>query len=103
LAGLLLSLGWQAGGPAWMAIAGLLADEIDGRVARATNTQSEFGSFFDWVTDVGITQLVLARLGAARAIPLVLFGQVYLRGEGVRPDVGSARAVLTLYALATHR
>ena len=36
LAGAGLTAWWLRGGPAWAAVAGLLADEVDGRLARAT-------------------------------------------------------------------
>lgn len=101
LAGLACTLGWIAGGPAWLAIAGLVADELDGRLARARNEQTRFGSLFDWTADVVSSSLILVRLGRPAMIVPTLLGQIYLRESAWRPPIGSARAGLTLYALAT--
>ena len=103
LAGYALTVGWLLGGPWWMAGLGLIADEADGRVARATGQTSEFGSLFDWAVDLTLTGLVLNRVGALWALPPVTVGQVYLREKDWRPPVGSARAGLTLYALYKER
>ncbi len=99
LAGYFASVGWLVGGPWWLAIAGLLADELDGRVARAEGTSTPFGSMFDWATDITLTGLVAARLGILWVLPGITAVQAWLRNEEIRPEVGSARAVLTLAAL----
>lgn len=95
---------WAAGGPAWAALASILGDEMDGRLARAMNTTSERGSALDWGSDIALTTMTLARLGratghvevaVAAAVP-ILYAQATLRAKGWRPPVLSARALLML-------
>jgi phosphatidylglycerophosphate synthase len=43
LSGYALGIWWLAGGPSWAAVASILADELDGRVARAMNQASCMG------------------------------------------------------------
>lgn len=103
-----LGLWWCLGGPTWAAIASIVGDELDGRIARATNTTSERGSALDWGADVALTPLALMRLGretghekaALVAAPGVLFIQAQLRADSWRPPVGSARAAVMLTAIA---
>ncbi|KKN38330.1 hypothetical protein LCGC14_0754750 [marine sediment metagenome] len=96
-AGYALGLWWLIGGPAWAALVSILADELDGRIARAMGTTSEFGSKFDWTTDVVLTAATLQKMRApVWAILLTTIGQVALRDRGFRPTFGSARAALML-------
>lgn len=99
LAGAALTAWWLRGGPKWAAVAGLLADEIDGRLARATGTTSRIGATLDWATDVSLNAVVMDRLGLAAALPVVLPVQVAMHAEGIRPAIGSLRAVSTLALL----
>lgn len=103
LAGAGLTAWWLRGGPAWAAVAGLVADGVDGRLARATGTTSAIGGTLDWATDVALNAVMLERLGAAAALPLVLPVQVAMHHEGVRPSIGSLRAVTTLALLWKQR
>ena len=104
----LLSFGlgawWAVGGPTWAAIASIIGDELDGRLARATGSVSERGSALDWGSDVTLTTMTLMKLGyitqhqglaIAAAVP-VLYTQATLRAKGWRPPVLSARAILML-------
>lgn len=103
-----LGLWWGLGGPHWAGVASVIADEVDGRLARATNTATAYGSSLDWGGDVALTPLALTRLaselgvskslGIIAAVP-VLYGQSRLRGDGWRPTIGSARAAVTLAAI----
>lgn len=110
LTGFGLGLWWAQGGPSWAGVASLLADEVDGRLARAMGTASAHGSLLDWGGDVALTPFALARLGRETgherasfwAAPPVLLGQTMLRARGYRPSVGSARAVVTLAAIVAH-
>lgn len=103
LSGFAGTCAWLAGAhPGW-AIAGLVADELDGRLARATGTTSEFGGLLDWTTDVAASTLILNRTGRLWAAPVVVGGQVALRNEGWRPPLGSARALLTLATIWEER
>lgn len=103
-----LGLWWCLGGPTWAALASIVGDELDGRIARATGTTSERGSALDWGADVALTPLALMRLGrenghekaALYAAPGVLFVQAQLRADSWRPPVGSARAAVMLAAIA---
>ena len=102
LASLALGVWWAvAGGPSWAAVASVVLDEVDGRAARALGQTTEFGSVFDWGSDVALTALALQRVGAPwQAIPVVTTGQVYLRSVGYRPPILSARALVMLYGVA---
>jgi hypothetical protein len=95
-AGLGLSGAWLAGGSPWLGLAGLLADDLDGRVARATGQTTEVGSLLDWTADVVLTGLVLNKLDAVWALLPVIGAQVILRRGGYRL---SGRAALTTIAL----
>ncbi len=104
----LLSFGlgawWAIGGPTWAGIASIIGDEVDGRLARATNTTSERGSALDWGSDIALTALTLGKLGnltghpgvaVAASVP-ILYAQASLRAKGWRPPVLSARALLMM-------
>ena len=105
-----LGVWWSLGGPSWAGVASVVADELDGRLARATGTSTTHGSSLDWGADVALTPLALARLGrelgqpaiAPLAAPPVLLAQAMLRASDVRPTVGSARAAVTLAAIGVH-
>jgi len=104
-------LWWAVGGPTWAGIVSIAADELDGRIARATNTTSERGSALDWGIDVALTPLSLLRLGESAGHPNVallaavptLYAQAHLRAEGWRPPFLSARALIMLSAMAFER
>lgn len=97
------TLWWLQGRPKWAAVAGLVADELDGRVARATGQTSEFGSLFDWAVDISLTVAILDRLGVLYAALPVTAAQTLLREQGYRPTIGSIRAALTIAALWKER
>ena len=108
LAGYGLGLWWAADGPAWAGLLSILADEVDGRLARATGTTTAHGSALDWGADVALVPPTLARLGRELGVgstpglvasPAVLLVQSHLRAAGDRPSVGSARAVAMLAAM----
>ena len=108
LAGYGLGLWWAADGPAWAGLLSILADEVDGRLARATGTTTAHGSALDWGADVALVPPTLARLGRELGVgsvpglvasPAVLLAQSHLRADGERPSVGSARAVAMLAAI----
>lgn len=100
LGGYGLGFWWIAGGPSWAAIVSILADEIDGAVARKLDQTSEVGRELDWGADVALASLTLLRLGApAWAAALALGGQAVLHAEGSRPPVGSLRAVLMVVTM----
>jgi hypothetical protein len=95
LGGYGLGVWWSVGGPAWAGVASIVADEVDGRLARATGTTTSHGSALDWGADVALTPLALLRLGrevgyptaALLAAPPVLYAQPRLP-DGVRPSIG---------------
>lgn len=105
-----LGLWWSVGGPASAGIASIVLDEVDGRLARATNTTTEHGYALDWGQDVALTPLALARLtrelgygnAGLVAAPPVLLAQSMLRSDGWRPPVGSARAAAMIAAIAVN-
>ncbi len=88
----------KGGNPAWC-IASILADEMDGRVARATGQTSEFGGALDWGIDVTLTGLFLDRVDLLAALPPITAAQAYFRSKETRPPVLSARAIIMLYTL----
>ncbi len=105
LTGYGLGLWWAAGGPTWAGLVSIAADEVDGRLARATNTTTAHGSALDWGADVALVPPVFARLGSALGVgrtaglvasPVALYAQSRLRAEGERPSVGSVRAFAML-------
>lgn len=98
--GYALGLWWVVGGPSWAAIASILADEVDGRLARAMGEASCVGGYLDWAIDLSFTGLVAARLGILWALPAVTAAQVYARSTGWREvPIGSPRAVMMVAAL----
>ena len=100
LVGFGLGAWWVAGGPAWAAIASIIADEADGALARERGETSEFGANLDWTSDIVLTALTMHKLGVAwPAIPVVTTVQVALREDGFKPSVLSFRAVLMLFAI----
>lgn len=101
VAGLGATAVWLGGGSGWWALFGLAADELDGRVARATGQTSDLGSKLDWAGDIAMNAAVLAKLGQpyVYALPAIVVGQAALREAEWRPPVGSARALTTLFAL----
>lgn len=102
LAGYGLGLWWIGGGPAWAALASIVLDEVDGVVARERGETTQFGSTFDWASDVILTALTLRKLKAPGwTIPAATVGQVALREKGFRPPLGSLRAGLMLYGVVT--
>lgn len=105
LTGYGLGLWWAAGGPTWAGLVSIAADEVDGRLARATNTTTAHGSALDWGADVALVPPTFARLGSALGVgrtaglvasPVALYAQSRLRAEGERPSVGSVRAFAML-------
>lgn len=100
VAGYAATLGWLRTGNVPLAVLGLLADEVDGKIARATGTSSELGSALDWGADISTTGAILLHMGLWPLAPVALVTQALLRSNGWRPAIGSLRAVVTLAALA---
>ena len=106
-----LGLWWAFGGPTWAGLASIVGDELDGHMARRFGTVSERGSNLDWGADVALVPAALHRLGKATGVglpmllaaPPILLAQAAMRAEGVRPRVGSARALIMLAAMAVER
>lgn len=110
IGGYALGLWWSVGGPTWAGAASILADEIDGRIARGMQAATEHGSALDWGADVTLTPFAMARLSrelgygnaGLAAAPAVLYAQATLRGDGWRPPVGSLRAAVMAVAMIAH-
>jgi hypothetical protein len=100
IAGFSLGVAWSQGGPDWMGLASIAADDIDGYVARKTGTATEFGGLLDWATDQVLTPLVWGRMELPwKYYPPVAVGQVAARQLGIKPVLpvaGSLRAGLML-------
>lgn len=99
LGGYVATIAWLMGASKAWGVVGLIADEVDGRVARATKTATDYGSLLDWATDLTLTGAVAYKANLLWSLPPVTAIQAYLRQEGVAPAVGSARAVYTIIAL----
>ncbi len=111
LTGYGLGLYWAAGGPWWAGLGSIVADEVDGRLARALGQTTRRGALLDWGADVTLTPAAFGRLGRELGLgagvglavaPVALFAQASLAAEGVRPAVGSARAVGMVAAMVAH-
>ena len=96
---------WVVGGHAYWpaALVGLIADEVDGLVARLTGDSSEFGSMFDWGTDLTMTGIVALRAGMVWTLPFTTLAQVVMRVNDTKPACGSMRAVYTIIAIGRGR
>lgn len=97
LFGYACSLAFIAGAPWYVGALGILADEADGRIARARGETTLLGKELDYAADVTLTGLsALKLMGPAglAALPLVTLVQADLRSRGERPRYGSARAVM---------
>ena len=108
LGGYALGIWWAIGGPTWAGLASIAADEVDGRLARSLDATSEYGGTLDLMVDTALVPMSLLRLGEATGTgaaslfgaPLILAYQAGLRARGYRPEIGSARAVIMLAAMA---
>ena len=97
LLGYCASLAWVAGGPMWLGLLGLVADEADGRLARATGTTSRFGGELDYAVDVTMTGLSAVRalgLPGLALLPIVTSVQAGLRANERRPPFGFGAGTL---------
>lgn len=99
-AGFSLGVGWATGGPDWMALASVVADELDGYSAGALDQKTEFGANMDWATDFALLPMVWQRLDLPfRYYPAVAMGQMAARHMGIKPGrfVPSIRSALMLF------
>lgn len=107
LAGYALGLWWSVGGPTWAAIMSILADELDGRLARSLGVASSLGANLDSTVDAALVPMTLLRFGRATnlgavpllaAPPILLYQAQTTRNEGYRPPIpiGSWRAGIML-------
>lgn len=101
IAGFGMGVAWAVGGHDAWGVASIIADEVDGWVARELGEQSEFGGLLDWGTDLALTPLVWGRVGLPwRFLPLVTAAQIGARHYGYRPRFGSIRAALMGFKIA---
>jgi phosphatidylglycerophosphate synthase len=106
LAGYASSLAWIAGAHPVFGLLGLVLDEADGRLARATGQVSRFGGELDYAADLTLTGLSMVKAFGAPgllALPVVTAVQAAMRAQGERPHLGSARAALFVAALVVGR
>lgn len=83
---------WLVGGSPWFAVASIIADELDGRIARATKQETSFGKELDWAVDLTLTGAVAMRIGMPYLLPIFTTLQVAAHDRGERPNIGSVRA-----------
>jgi hypothetical protein len=103
LLGYACSLAWLAGAPMVYGIIGVLADELDGRLARASGTDTRYGGELDYAVDVTLTGLSAVKLLGTPGLfvlPVITAVQAGLRTKGERPEFGSMRAALMLLKMA---
>lgn len=102
LSGLVAGLLYLKGGsPAW-AVASIVADEVDGRVARAMGQTSEVGSALDWGVDMTLMGAFATKLDILPVLPPAVAWSAYLRGQGISPPLLSSRALMMIYALGKY-
>lgn len=99
LAGLAAGVGWVATSNPWLGIASILADELDGHVARETGETSAYGSELDYAIDIALTGAVFLKIGLPWLLPIVVPLQAWLRTNGAAPSFGSARAAGMAYGI----
>lgn len=101
LLGALLSFEWILHPTLWLlGIGGLVCDVLDGFLARRFDAKTDFGSLFDWTTDVVAASLVVQLHFPSSApvlLGLLLPVQALLRVHSVR---FCGRALLFLVFLA---
>jgi hypothetical protein len=100
IAGFASGIAFMEGAPAWTAIASMLADEVDGKIARSLNAESDFGKELDFGIDLSLMIMAMGNLFGSH-IPslLVVPVQTYLKSNGYRPDFGSVRTYLMIAIL----
>ena len=98
IGGYAASLAYIATNNPALGVIGVVADEIDGRVARAMGQTSSFGREMDYAVDLTLTGLTayraLGNIGLA-VLPIVTTFQAVIRAAGLRPSFLSARALFT--------
>lgn len=97
--GYFAAIAYLQGASPWFAVASIAADELDGRLARATGQTSNLGADLDWGIDVTLTGLFADRLGILWLLPPITGAQAYLRSQGHKPTILSGRALMMLVAL----
>lgn len=99
MTGYAAALGWLIGGPTALAWYSILADELDGKIARFMGEPTDYGSELDYAVDVTLTGALALRMGAPWLLLAVTPAQAYFRYKGDRPVFGSFRAALMSVAL----
>lgn len=99
IAGYASTIAWLMGAHPAFAIAGIVADEIDGPIARKTGQTTDYGSLLDWGIDLTLTGAVAMKVGLAPLLLAITPVQIWMRQNDIAPTFGSARAALTVYGL----
>lgn len=99
LVGLATSIGWLVTGNKAMGVASILADELDGPVARATCQTSSYGSQLDYAIDVAMTGAVFYKIKHPWLLLGIVPTQAFLRDQGYAPSFGSFRALGMAYGI----
>ena len=100
--GLASTVAWMYGASPAFAIAGLLADEVDGKLARARSETSNLGSNLDWGIDMTLTGAMALSLGIPWLLIFITPIQCYLRSNNISPAFGSFRAGLTVIRMLSN-
>lgn len=98
LTSFLLGLSWIYGGPAWLGILGLAADQL---YARISDESDVFGHNLDWTADASLAMLELAQNGWFFAMPPVIALQLMMRNGAIQMQTATPRAALTIYSIVT--
>lgn len=100
LAGYACGAAWALGGPAWLGVASIVADEVDSHVAKHAKCEAVMSKKLDTAVDFAMTSLALQHMKAPTvAFPLVLATQTAMKTNNWELPVGSVRSYTMLAAI----
>lgn len=100
--GFAAGMGWAVGGPAWMAAVSIIADEVDGYVARALGEKSKLGYELDYTADMVLMGAASLRLGGLWPLAAAVYMPFAAKDHAEHGAVyfGSMRAIMMSYGIA---
>lgn len=100
LTGYACGAAWALGGPPWLGMASIVADEIDSYVARRAKCEAVMSKKLDTAADFAMTSLALQHMKAPTvAFPIVLATQTAMKSNNWELPVGSVRSYTMLAAI----
>lgn len=102
LAGYGCAIAWFAGAPWPFAVASILADHLDGKLARATGATSDFGGKLDHVVDLTLTGAVAYKLGplGLAMLPMATLMQAATYDDSMEDSYFTWRSVMMGMSIA---